>query len=116
MHTSLEAMANAGSLQEWLGPDLAFHRAILVATGNELLISLGHFLEPALSRSFTIVDIEADKRQASVPRHWAVYAAIERGNPDAARAAMVQLLDEALVDLEEMIGAKETSKARRKAK
>lgn len=103
MHRSLEGMASATSLESWIAPDLAFHRAVLIATRNELLVSLGHLLEPALTRSFSIVNVEPAKRQASVPLHRAVYAAIERRKPDAARAAMTHLLDEALVDLEEMI-------------
>lgn len=104
MRDGLDGMAAAGSRDEWIGPDLSFHRAILVATGNELLISLGHLLVPALTRSFAIVNVDADRRKASVPQHRAVYTAIRRQDPPAAEAAMVKLLDEALLDLEEMIG------------
>ncbi|MEJ8574824.1 FadR/GntR family transcriptional regulator [Microbaculum marinum] len=104
MRRGLAGMAAAGSRDEWIGPDLSFHRAILAATGNELLISLGHLLEPALTESFAIANVDAARRQASVPLHRAVYVAIDDGRPDDARSAMAYLLGEALVDLEEMVG------------
>jgi DNA-binding FadR family transcriptional regulator len=104
MRQGLTGMAAANSRDEWIGPDLSFHTAILEATRNELLISLGHLLEPALTRSFAIANVEPSKRQASVPLHRAVYTAIELGETDAAQAAMSYLLGEALVDLEEMLG------------
>jgi len=105
MRRGLEGMETANSRDEWIGPDLKFHRAILVATGNELLISLGHLLEPALTRSFFIVNVDAARRKASMPLHRAVYTAIDRRDAPSARTAMKRLLDEALADLEEMIGA-----------
>ncbi len=116
MHDSLEGMAAATSLQEWIEPDLSFHLAILAATRNELLVSLGHLLVPALTRSFTIVNIDADKRRISVPLHRAVYAAVERGNADAAEAAMKRLLDGALDDLVEMIGADGAARSKKRGK
>ncbi|TCT10573.1 GntR family transcriptional regulator [Tepidamorphus gemmatus] len=104
MREALEGMAAAGSLEDWIGPDLSFHKAILVASRNELLISLGLLLEPALTRSFAIANVSRAKREGSLPLHRAVYEAIEQEAPETARAAMTYLLDEALVDLEEMVG------------
>lgn len=104
MRAGLAGMGAANSRDEWIGPDLAFHRAILVATRNDLLISLGHMLEPALTASFAIANVDPSRRQASVPLHRAVYTAIEGRQPEDARAAMAFLLGEALVDLVEMIG------------
>lgn len=104
MLLSLAGMAAANSRDEWIGPDLSFHRTILISTRNDLLISLGHLLEPALTESFRIANVDAKRRQASVPLHRAVFTAIEHRQPEQARAAMAYLLSEALVDLEEMIG------------
>jgi DNA-binding FadR family transcriptional regulator len=109
MRVALAGMAAANSRDEWIGPDLSFHRTILVATRNDLLISLGHLLEPALTESFRIANVDAARRQASVPLHRAVYVAIEHCKPDDAGAAMAYLLGEALVDLEEMIGVETTA-------
>lgn len=104
MRRALAGMAAAGSLGEWIGPDLGFHQAILAASRNELLISLGLLLEPALTRSFAIANVRPENRAGSVPLHRAVHDAIERRQPEAARGAMTHLLDEALVDLEVMVG------------
>lgn len=107
MRDALDGMAAAGSLEEWIGPDLTFHKAILAATRNELLISLGMLLEPALTRSFAIANVSRAKREGSLPLHRAVYEAIGQRQAGAAEAAMTYLLDEALVDLEEMVGLHE---------
>lgn len=107
MRGALDGMAAACSLEEWIGPDLTFHKAILAATRNELLISLGMLLEPALTRSFAIANVSRSKREGSLPLHRAVYEAIDDGQAGAAEAAMSYLLDEALVDLEEMVGLHE---------
>lgn len=107
MREGLEGMTSASSRDEWIGPDLMFHQAILTATGNDLLISLGHLLKPALARSFFIANVEAERRRASVPLHAAIYRAIERSDAAGARTAMTVLLDEALIDLEEMLERQE---------
>lgn len=106
MRVGLAGMDAAASRDEWIGPDLSFHKAILIATRNDLLISLGHMLEPALTESFAIANVDPGRRRASVPLHRAVYAAIEARQADDAHAAMAFLLGEALVDLVEMIGNK----------
>jgi DNA-binding FadR family transcriptional regulator len=105
MREGLAGMAAATSRDEWIGPDLQFHQAILASTRNELLMSLGHLLGPALTHAFSIVTVDARRRRTSVPRHRDILLAIERRDPAAARAAMTLLLEEALVDLEEMLEA-----------
>ncbi len=105
MRTGLAGMAAAMSRDEWIGPDLAFHQAILESTCNELLISLGHLMEPALVHAFSVANVDANRRRASVPMHRAILDAIERRDGSTARSAMTTLLDESLVDLEEMLQA-----------
>lgn len=103
MRDALAGMAAATSRDTWIGPDLRFHQAILASTGNELLISLGHLLGPALSHAFAIANVDAARRSNSVPRHRDILLAIERRDAAAAHQAMSVLLEEALVDLEEML-------------
>jgi DNA-binding FadR family transcriptional regulator len=103
MREGWAGMAAATSRDEWIGPDLRFHQAILASTRNDLLISLGHLLGPSLTHTFAIVNVDARRRAISVPRHRDILLAIERRDPGAARAAMALLLQEALVDLEEML-------------
>ncbi len=91
----LEGMQAAVDRRDWVAPDLLFHQAILTATGNELLISLGHLLEPAFTQSFAMTPEDAVLRQATVTLHRAVFKAIDRSDPAAARAAMETLLEKA---------------------
>lgn len=103
MREALAGMAAATNRDEWIGPDLRFHNEILNSTGNELLISLGRLIEPALTFTFAFVNVDKRRRRASVPLHAAVFHGIEAGDSEAARRAMTKLLDDALIDLEEML-------------
>ncbi len=109
MREGLDGMAAANNRDEWIGPDLQFHQAILESTGNELLTSLGHLLKPALTHTFAIVNVDDDRRRAAVPLHGAILTAIEAEDAAAARRAMVKLLADSLIDLEEMLEIRATA-------
>jgi GntR family transcriptional repressor for pyruvate dehydrogenase complex len=73
--------------------DIHFHRAILRATGNHLLPSLVDQMRPLLAFARQVsVSSRRDAPQASQAGHRAVFEAIERGDPDGARAAMAEHL------------------------
>ena len=70
--------------------DLAFHRAILDASANPFLRSIGSVIEAALAISFTIstpVD-EPERLAISSRQHRAILDAIENADPQAASDAM----------------------------
>lgn len=92
-------MVAAQSLDEYVEPDLQFHKAILAATGNPLLQTLGYLIEEALAVSFTISSSSPANRQSSLPLHGAVLKRIRAGDGPGARQAMIALLDEARDDL-----------------
>ncbi len=89
--------------QENMDADLAIHEAILRASGNELLTSLGHVVESLLARSFQISSRRPSVREASIPLHRAVCEQVFEGNEDEAEAAMARLLKSARTDIDEIV-------------
>lgn len=74
--------------------DLAFHRALLAATHNELLDRMRLVLESGLAHRDRIVHGSPDTGDP-VPVHRAVLDAVRDRDPHAAEAAMHALLDQA---------------------
>jgi GntR family transcriptional repressor for pyruvate dehydrogenase complex len=90
---AMEANYARDDLDGMVRADLGFHRQIIVATGNDVLVNL---LD-------SITDLMLDMRRASlsiptllsdtVSGHRAILAAIERGDEQAARQAMLAHLN-----------------------
>ena len=76
----------------YAGPDLEFHRAILAATGNPFLVSLGTGIQAALRMSFDLSSRQPGAPRRSLPMHRAVLDAIWARKPLEARGAMEALL------------------------
>lgn len=98
LETALEAMENAGDdRQAIIGADLQFHRVLLAAAHNELLAQIETVIEPALAERDRLVHT----RPATdpLPTHYAVYKAVEAGDPDEAERAMGALLTQAQSDI-----------------
>lgn len=74
--------------------DVDFHRAVVAATGNPVLIDLYAGLTEALQRTVSEID-EHDDDPAAFPGHEELADAIVAGDPDAARAAASRYLDAA---------------------
>jgi DNA-binding FadR family transcriptional regulator len=95
MHKALQAMYGCESnRQGFTKADLAFHQAILEASGNPFLQSIGSVIGAALATSFTISSpVSSDARFREVMRqHQAVFDGIEQRNPYAASNAMSALI------------------------
>lgn len=95
--TTLAARAAAvhgGDPAVFVAADLAFHRAVVAATGNPVLIDLYAGLTEALQRTVRQV-VELDDNPADFPGHGELAAAIEAGDPVAARAAADSYIDAA---------------------
>lgn len=98
MRAALERMRRSGrDLEEHVAADLAFHRAVLAASQNELLGRLEVVLEPALRARDTLA-FSAGHDDAFLPAHAAVAEAIADADPERAEAAMAALLDAAAAD------------------
>lgn len=84
-----------------LESDIAFHIAILHASGNRFFLQFSHVIETALRFSIRLTNSEKGVRTASVEDHEKIYLAIERGDVKGAEAAAQELLTEAIRLLDE---------------
>ncbi len=98
--------AEVGS-QEMFSSDLRFHLALLEATENEFMISLGMMIETALLGSFRISSSLPETYKAALPGHKEVYLGVKMADPERAREAMRQLLlqsnDDALTGVDKVV-------------
>ena len=92
---AMETAAAAPGREGYVEADIAFHRALLDAGGNRLLGSLGRAVEIALEHSFHISTQTPGAVEDSLPGHRAVVRAIEAGDPEAAAAAVLAIVESA---------------------
>ena len=94
---ALARMQAAGAGQDDpLASDIAFHVAILHASGNRFLVQLRELVDTALRISIRLTNARKGVSLASVDDHARVLRAIEAADAPAAAAAMRELLGEAL--------------------
>ncbi|RKN40399.1 FadR/GntR family transcriptional regulator [Streptomyces hoynatensis] len=100
LDAALAAMEEAGG--DWAAAaeaDAAFHRALLAATGNELLDRLELLLEPGLRERDRLVHSHPAADDPA-PSHRAVLDAVHAQDAPRAQAAMVELLAKAATDVD----------------
>jgi DNA-binding FadR family transcriptional regulator len=83
----------------FVAADVAFHRAVIAATGNPVLVDLYAGLTEAVQRMISEID-QHDEDPGAFPGHEELAAAIAAGDPDAARAAADRYLDAARAIME----------------
>ncbi|TCO45593.1 DNA-binding FadR family transcriptional regulator [Kribbella antiqua] len=98
---ALESMASATDDRAAVAADLAFHRALLVATGNELLTKMEVIMETGLADRDRLVH-KLKPSDDPVPSHRRVVDAVRAHDPSAAELAMRELLAKAAEDLTEV--------------
>lgn len=105
LQTALDAMAQAHAQPSAAAAeaDAAFHRALLDATGNEMLARMDLLLEPGLRERDRVVHSH-DQADDPVPSHQAVLDAIRDQDPARAELAMLDLLAKASHDLDQVTG------------
>lgn len=81
--------------------DLAFHRGILIASHNELILQMGNLIGVGLLVSYRIA---SETYSVFLPGHKAVLDAIAARKPEAARKAMERLLTGTHDYLEDRLG------------
>ncbi|SEG82272.1 DNA-binding transcriptional regulator, FadR family [Actinacidiphila yanglinensis] len=115
LDAALRAMGERGA-----GPahaveaDLAFHRALLAATHNELLERMEMVIESGLAHRDEIVH-SSPHGEDPVPSHRAVLDAVRDQDADAAEHAMRALLEQAVRDLDLVHGSGGTEQAPQQA-
>lgn len=92
---------------EFVGADLSFHLAVATAAGNPFLRSISTLIEVALVTMLTISSPmeEPARHRVTVAKHRAVADAIARRDADAARAAMIAVIDEGIENIRGLTGA-----------
>lgn len=86
--------------QRFAKPDVAFHKAILAASGNEFMTAFGGMIEAALAAFIAISLRHSEAPGPSIPMHEAVLVAIEAGDAGRAREAMLALLSRTRFNIE----------------
>jgi GntR family galactonate operon transcriptional repressor len=101
---AMEAMSTATDDRAAVDADLAFHQALLAATGNELLTKMEVIMETGLADRDRLVH-RVKPTDDPIPSHRAVLEAVRAKDPEAAELAMRQLLAKAAEDLSEVRSA-----------
>lgn len=93
---SIDAMvASEADTSRFLEADVAFHHALLRASGNVFLVSILGAIETALRESVAITNRPGTDNARSTALHRKVVDAVADGDSDGARIAMVTLLGDA---------------------
>ena len=99
MRAIVAAMRAAGHTHaSFAEVDLQLHLAVAAASGNPFMRAIGAIIETALTASFAIsspVD-EPGRQRRSAIQHEAIVEAIATRDPEAARAAMLTVIAEAV--------------------
>jgi DNA-binding FadR family transcriptional regulator len=92
--------AAEAELDDPLEADIAFHIAVLEASGNPFYRQFRDLVATALQTSIRFTN-RFKGRTASLPAHRAVIEAIEARDGDGARAAMAAIIDDVMALIEE---------------
>jgi DNA-binding FadR family transcriptional regulator len=103
--------SSIGDAEEYARADLALHKVILRATHNQLLAQLTDTISEGLVASRDVTVRSSGASEASMPLHLAVVRAIGAHDPDAAEAAMTQLVERAMDDIESILAEPATRRA-----
>ncbi len=94
LRQAFQEMVDAGAdVEKGIEPDLRYHHIILKASGNQMLVPLGHTIESALAACFRISSSVPSERVISLGRHEAVMNAIAAHDGELAAEAMCKLID-----------------------
>jgi DNA-binding FadR family transcriptional regulator len=99
LDAALAAMEQAATPEEAVAADLRFHRALLAATGNELLERMEIVVESVLAERDRIVH-DVVTTDDPVPSHRALLDAIRDGDATRANRCAHDLLDKAMADVD----------------
>jgi DNA-binding FadR family transcriptional regulator len=96
---NLVAATDLGNTAAMTDADLAFHRALLKASGNSIIAQIGRVIEPALKRRDELTMRDRKKEDLTfLPLHEAIISAIERRDPEGASVAALRLIRESGTD------------------
>ncbi|MGF1476256.1 MAG: FadR/GntR family transcriptional regulator [Geminicoccaceae bacterium] len=115
MRRAFRGMALSETSEENIESDLSFHLAILEASGNELLSSLGNVISSALTTLFALgLSTQDDAGNNWLELHEEVLNAIERQDALTAQTVMHQLLEGSLSNAERALSADAPARGKRR--
>lgn len=99
---AFEAMREAiadGARDRYHDADLAFHSALIRASGNRFLIQMAPIVEAILDTSFTLSTETIEEASGSLPDHRTLLDAIQAGDGDGAQRHLTRIIESARVDI-----------------
>jgi len=96
---------------DYVKADLAFHTTILAACGNQFVRQMQEAMAAILRASFEIIAEKPGGPAHSLPMHEAVCVAIEQGNPETAERAAMVLIEQADLDLQDLLESRRKASA-----
>lgn len=88
----MRAVGRAGDLQQFLELDIHYHALVLAASGNEMFAQMHSMIAEVLRGRTDYGLMPAHPHEEALQLHVDVADAIQSGRPDAARAAMDQIM------------------------
>lgn len=105
IETAYNKMKLAKTNIEFIKPDLEFHFAIAQAANNELLLYMFKVFHSLLKQSLAVTSLRPNLHDLSLPRHYAILAAIKNKDPISAKQASLIQLDDTRVAYELIINS-----------
>jgi GntR family transcriptional regulator, galactonate operon transcriptional repressor len=99
---AMAAEAQGTQGEGWPDADLAFHAAVIDASGNWVFRQLIVMIKAALDASIRLTGSHHDSSEAALQQHRDVFTAISRKQPEEAVAAMTWMLQGTRRDLEDL--------------
>src|SRR6478609_1849145 len=91
---------------DYVSFDLRFHNGLLHSARNRMLAQMSKALHALLRTSFEISTVKKDGPAQSLPMHRAVLDAVIARDPARAERAIIQLIDGAREDIDEVLGSR----------
>lgn len=99
----LAATARSGDLETFLGQDIAFHRLVLRASGNEMFARLGDVVAEVLSGRTHHHLMPDEPEPYAVRLHTRVAEAVQCREPERAERAMREIVSGALAEMTALV-------------
>ncbi|GIJ80446.1 FadR/GntR family transcriptional regulator [Micromonospora phaseoli] len=93
------AAGKAGDEERFLSLDIEFHRRVLRASGNEMFVKLQDLVAEVLTGRHHYHLMPHHPHEQALQLHADVAQSIQRGDGDAARRAMVQIMEHAFDEM-----------------
>ncbi|MBT1156034.1 FadR family transcriptional regulator [Aminobacter anthyllidis] len=104
MRRLLEARGNVadGGHEAFIRRDIAFHKAVIEASGNRAMIELYDFFTGAIAETIKAT-LSGELPEPDAPAHAAIIDAVASGDPDRAAAAVHAFMAPVLLELDRLL-------------